>query len=200
MLQNFMNDETPDAYGIDLRHRNWLENVLMSGKYRRVLEVGSWKGFSTVAFLKALDAGKVEELHIVEPRPQIELQWRIASAKRRDRVSLHEMKSVQFLDEDTDFDLCLIDGDHSGQVVLAELERLVPAGIGVLFFHDVCAANFVSNCDGPQYAISQLQKAGYMGILDHLHRPDEHTNRGMYAAAKTIQDYYTVLGAYVASC
>jgi hypothetical protein len=194
-------DTAPDAYGIDLRHRKWIESVLMSGKYRRVLEIGSWKGYSTVAFLKALDAGKIDELHVVEPKPQLELHWRIASAKEKDRVHLHETKSVKFLDEcKVPFDLAFVDGDHSSEAVLGELKRLVPAKIPVLFFHDVCAANFVSNCGGPQYAVQQLQSAGYLGLLDALHRPDEWTHRGLYGAAKTLQDYHTLLGAYCESC
>lgn len=185
---------------IDERHLLWLKSVLMSGRFKRVLEIGSYRGYSTAAFLEALEAGAVQEVHLCEPYPKIELEWGIASCSKRSHVALHKTLSTDLLDRLADWDFIFVDGEHSKATVLAELERLVPMGVPCLMAHDTSSVGRYEGCDGPQYTKWVYQAEGYYCLEDALDRPDERTHRGMFFAASTPDLYKIGLDGYQRYC
>lgn len=186
-------------FALDLRHREWLRHVLMSGKFSRVLEIGSWQGFSTEAFLDALQAGKVQEVVLCEPSPQPALMKRIEKVTAPG-LKLYMANSLDLLDKDTAFDLVFVDGLHIKSHVLKELERLLPSNIPVIFAHDVGSDGRHQFCDGPQWLQRAYQQAGYYCLTDSVLREGEQTERGMFGAARALDLYVTLLEGYRAHC
>jgi hypothetical protein len=191
---------TADPNAIDERHRNWLREVLLNGEYRRVLEVGSWKGFSAAAFFDALTEGKVEEVHLCDSRPQPELEAAVRRHPLRDRITLHRTPSVDLLGRDADWDFTFIDGNHSARVVGAELNLLLPMRLRVVAFHDTSSCGRYEGCDGPQWAKRAYQRAGYFCIEDSVFRPDERTERGLTVCCRELDDYAVAYEAYCKWC
>lgn len=174
---------------IDLRHLRWLHAVLMSGRFRRVLEIGSYHGYSTTAFLAALEAGKVGEVHLCEPHPTAELLERIAGTG----AVLHAERSVDLLAADADWDFVFVDGDHFEANVKEEARLLIAAGVRCVMAHDTSAASIYPECDGPQHLKAAFQAAGYFCCEDSLKREGERTERGMFFAALDRSVYQSLI-------
>lgn len=184
-------------YEIDHRHRDWLRHILKSGYFRRVLEVGSYKGFSTVAFLDALDAGAVGEVHLCDPYPRIELRWLIA---KREGVHLHECPSTDLLDRDGDFDLLFVDGDHGEENCRRELTYFAEMNPTCFVAHDTGSAGRYPDCEGPGLFKRHFQGRGWYTIEDTLYRPGERTERGLFVATPDRAVYEAVLEGYRTYC
>lgn len=191
---------TDDPNPIDARHCNWLRSILLSGHFKRVCEIGSHKGFSTTAFLDALGAGTVEEVHICEPHPQRELLNLIDGHSKRNRIKLHRCNSVDFLDSDTNFDFLFLDSDHREEVTLAELERLLPANLLCVAAHDTGSYGRYPQCDGPMHLKAVYQAEAYSCIEDSLYRKGERTERALFVACRTPEVYASVLEGYRSHC
>ena len=63
-----LNCDNPD-WTTDKRHVAIIYEFLMRADVKRVAELGSYTGFSTAAFIEALNNGKDFKLHLSEPRP-----------------------------------------------------------------------------------------------------------------------------------
>lgn len=170
------------SWGIDARHRDWLRAELLTGRYRRVLEIGSHKGYSTAAFLDALAAGMVDEVHLCEPSPTPEL---LELIKGKSGVTLHRERSLDLLGRDCRWDLVFLDGDHSARVVTKEAELLIAARVPAVFAHDTAAAGRYPRCEGPALLKALFTAAGYRCTEDAAFRPGERTDRGMLLATTT---------------
>lgn len=169
-----------DPTAIDVRHRDWIRAVLMTGKFRRVLEIGCHKGYSTQAFLDALDAGAIDELHLCEPNPTPELLALIEGKS----VTLHRCTSLELLAADKAWDLVFADGDHSEATVIPEATMLLQGSVRAVFAHDVTADSRHYNCDGARHYIRLFKQAGYQVIVGNTERPNEMTDRGMMFAVR----------------
>lgn len=170
----------PKSWEIDARHRDWIRDELMTGKYRRVLEIGSYRGYSTAAFLDALNAGKVDEIHLCDTSITHELRQLVGDLPG---VKLHKCRSVDLLAKDAAFDLVFVDGDHTLEVIQAETPYLV--GVPAIFAHDTnSTAVGYPNCEGPPYLKAALIEAGYTITEDCERRPGELTHRGMMFATR----------------
>jgi hypothetical protein len=166
-------------WAIDARHRDWLQSELMTCKHRRVLEIGSCHGYSTHAFLAALRAGAVDEVHLCEPNPTPELLALIEGTP----AVLHRCRSVDLLGRDCRWDLVFVDGDHSARVVTKEADLLIAARVPAVFAHDTSAVGRYPRCEGPSLLKAALAAAGYHCTEDAEFRPGERTDRGMMLAA-----------------
>lgn len=189
-----------DINQIDDRHLQWLRSSLLSVRRRRVCEIGCWKGHSTSAFFDALSMGVVDEVHLVDPKPRVELLEKINDHPLKNWIHLHRCSSVNFLSNDTDFDFIFVDGDHSKANVVAELSLLLPAQIPLIAAHDTSSGDRFPNCFGPQHIKHMYQMEGYYVIEDSLFRVNERTERGLTFAAKTLELYGTVLDGYRKYC
>lgn len=166
-------------FAIDSRHRDWIRAELLTGRYRRVLEIGSHMGYSTTAFLDALEAGKVDEVHLCEPNPTPEL-LRLIDGKRG--VTLHRERSIKLLANDCRWDLVFVDGDHSLRTVTKEAELLIAARVPAVFAHDTASSGRYPRCEGPAILRAEFTAAGYHCEEDAEFRLGERTDRGMMLA------------------
>lgn len=165
---------------IDRRHLLWLSDVLLSRRYRRVLEIGSYRGYSARAFLHALAAGVVDEVHLCDVAPTDELRALVAVSGVADRVTIHTCPSTELLARDGHWDLVFLDGDHSAANVQKESRLLIAAGAKAIFAHDTRNPN----CAGPAILRVSLESAGYTCEEDACDRASERTERGMLFASR----------------
>lgn len=175
----------PHLYAVDETHVGMIRAELMTGRYRRVLEVGCHHGASTRAFLDALAAGAVAEVHLCEPAVTPELERLVAGTG----AVLHRCRSVELLERDAAFDLALLDGDHSEATVAEELRRLVAAGVPTVIAHDVgpAARARYGVAGGPALVEPVLRAAGYAVTIDDTTRPGERTERGLLIARRHVE-------------
>jgi hypothetical protein len=193
----------PDLYPVahlastDLRHVRWLRDTLASGRFRRVLEIGCCDGFSTAAFLDAAARGWVDHLDLCEPFVRPSLERVIAHYGLGDRVTLHRQRSEDLLARGGRWDLVFVDGDHTEPTVDAETRLLLSAGAPAAFVHDT---NPSAMWAAPCRMKGAFQAAGYRGLEDVTPRAGERTDRGMFFAARSEEDYAAGLAAYRKWC
>ena len=131
-----------------------------------VVEIGRFRGGSTLLIAAALEGGVVHSYDIEtrQGRNGADLDAQLVAALERfglaDRVSLHVADSRTADPPSGAIDVLFIDGDHSEDGVRADVEhwsQQVAAG-GHLLFHDaVDAPDFISPCDeGPARVTAQL--------------------------------------------
>lgn len=169
------------TWHMDRRHVQWLHAVLMSGQFARCLEIGSYQGYSTTAFLEAAKAGMIERLEICDPWVQPHLETTVASYGLGSRFHWHRCPSLEVLRDQPDYDLVCVDGDHSVETTAAELELILARGVPNVFAHDT-SGDF--NLPGPQQIKVGLERAGYLCLEDNVDRPGEGTARGLFFATR----------------
>jgi protein-L-isoaspartate O-methyltransferase len=173
----------PHSYYMDARHASMIRDELMTGKHRRVLEIGCYHGYSTCAFFGAVNHGKVDEVHLCDVQFREELHRAIAHYDVHGHVVLHERSSLELLAEDTAWDLVHVDGDHSEAVVLKEGELLRKAGIPVVFAHDTALGAVRYSITAPRKMANAFRGDGrYACLEDAQVRPGERTERGLFLA------------------
>lgn len=185
-----------DTTNIDRIHCLWLAETLMSGRFRRVLEIGCFQGYSTQAFLHAAAQGKVGEVHLCDPNPQPRLFDKISGLEN---VTLNEVKSVDLLSKDCDWDLVFIDGDHSLENCRKEAQLLLDAKVPAIFAHDTCAiGEWVPGADeGPSLIRARFVNANYFNFEDAKTRQSMWTERGMFWAARDGEVFSIGIDAWV---
>jgi hypothetical protein len=172
---------------IDLRHLRWLHSVLMSGRFSRVLEIGCHHGWSATAFLDALKAGKVQEVHLCDTKITPELKSVID--KYGVSPTIHNCPSLDILDQS--WDLVFLDGDHSVETVLSETPWLLSTRS--VFAHDTGSAKMFKGCEGPQHLKQAFQLAGRRCLEDAVLRSNERTDRGMFFSTTDETDFQVAL-------
>jgi hypothetical protein len=173
---------------VDLRHVNWLCDVLLSCPFQRTLEIGCGNGASATAFCEALSRDGSFHAHFCDPgfRPSFHgviLRKRVRSGK----IHLHNMRSCEFIQIQAvqGFDFVFVDGDHSLETVRSECQWLLKMRPAVVMAHDTTCrirGRDFDWCDGPEFLKWSFQDAGYFCLEDSQYRPGEYTDRGMFAA------------------
>lgn len=201
-MQTVNDARASNVNAIDLRHRQWVGSALLSGRFRRVLEIGSFDGYSTEAYWTALEAGAVDSVHLCDIRLRPELQSAIDhySDRHPSKVHFHQCPSTQLLAVDNEWDFIFVDSDHSLKNSLNELPLLLNTTAAVVALHDVCSYGHYPNCDGVAHIQRAFQSAGWLGLTDNVFREGERTHRGLWIGAKTVELYATVLDAYQLHC
>ena len=139
-----------------------LFSLAASIRAANIIEIGRFKGFSTLALASALrlaDIGwdepamhkerrdvdyaalegpKQRQLISIDPFPAPEAAALIEEAKLGSYVTLIDRRSDQ-VDLDVQADLIFIDGDHSYEGCLADVRRFVPRNLRVLLWSPVTA-------------------------------------------------------------
>lgn len=190
------------AWSIDRRHVHWIRDTLRSGRFRRVLEIGSYQGYSTAALLDAVTLGEVDRVDLCEPHPTPELERLLAGYQLGDRVTLHRCDTAELLARPWGgWDLVVVDGDHRAAAVEIESQALLAAGVRAVFAHDTRATEAGhANCQGPPLLATAFRAAGYLHTEDARHRAGEATERGLFFAARTPPDFAAGLTPYLAHC
>jgi predicted O-methyltransferase YrrM len=122
-----------------------LYSLVLGLRPQRVLEIGSYRGGSAVTIVAALDDIGAGALTCVDPSPQIAPEhW----AQVEHRATLHRVSSPDGLStlpvsQESLFDFAFIDGDHSYDGVVKDLNGVMPllSDGAVLVFHDALHAD-----------------------------------------------------------
>lgn len=161
---------------MDKLHVDLLRDLLAKRKPKVAMEIGSFEGISTQAFLDALDAGDIGHLHIVELAITPVLQTRIDLCKNKDRITVHTKPSWEVMQP---ADFVFIDGHHGNPAYIDTLVSLA-LGASCIAMHDTCSKSIgIPGCDGSQGAWNILKAAkGRAFEEDNANRPGMFTHRG----------------------
>jgi predicted O-methyltransferase YrrM len=152
-----------------------LYSTVFGTRPRRTLEIGTYRGGSSVIIVAALDDVGAGELVCVDPVPQIAADtWR----RIKHRATVIEGSSPGALENlaptpEDRFQLVLIDGDHSLEGVLRDVEGVLPLvdDEAVLLFHD---AHFSKVDEGLRRVLAiHADRLIDCGLVSNLATPDD---------------------------
>ena len=188
----------------DKRHVEIIHEFLMANDFKRVAEIGSYSGFSTAAFIEALNQGKDFKFHISELAPTRQLKALISLCKKPDNIILHVQTGEEVLEHWRDFDFVFIDGDHDVKGAGAELLMILRYGIPNLMAHDTNIYKIdkiYHPCKGAEL-IARTMKShkDYYWLEDKEERQGELTDRGLFFATMDENKYNVAKEIFLELC
>lgn len=135
---------------MDYAHVERLYDSVMGCRPRLAVEIGSYQGHSTVAFLEAMNDIPDLELHVFDIAPTPQLRALVAD---RPRVYLHP---VSVWGSDLRPDYVFIDGDH-GVPALADLGWALARGASTIAMHDTNSHTAGLTPEGSELAAGLLR-------------------------------------------
>lgn len=175
-------DTKKPPMSMDLRHVEMLKNLLLAVRPAIAVEIGSFKGHSTVAFLKAMEELPDMQFHIVEPAPTPEL---LKMIEGRPGITLHRKP---YWELDIKADAVLIDGCHMFGA-LADTLHALSQNVPFIAFHDTHSHQFFPGCHGSflaSKAIADMDDREW--FCDNAERHGEWTHRGFGFSAPEGRD------------
>jgi hypothetical protein len=174
------------SWVMDKRHVEVIYEFLMRNDFSRTCEIGSYTGYSTIAFIEALNHGKDFKFHISEPNPTHQLRALISLCTKPDNVILHTQQGVDVLEKWTDFDFVMVDGNHNIEGAGLELLMILRNGTPNVIAHDtnVSKRDAMNHpCLGSELLGRTLwSHVDYKCIEDKKQREGEKTDRGLFFA------------------
>ena len=188
----------------DKRHVEIIYEFLMANDFKRVAEIGSYSGFSTAAFIEALNQGKDFKFHISELAPTRQLKALISLCKKPDNIILHVQTGEEVLEHWRDFDFVFIDGDHDVKGAGAELLMILRYGIPNLMAHDTNIYKIdkiYHPCKGAEL-IARTMKShkDYYWLEDKEERQGELTDRRLFFATMDENKYNVAKEIFLELC
>lgn len=163
-------------WAMDDLHIRMLHDLVIEHRPASVMEIGSYRGRSAIAYLEAIKAGVDFHLHLVEPEPRDTLLRLIDASEFRRRISLHTAPSWEL---QIPCDLVFIDGNHTWPAVGDTLSALA-LGTRVIALHDTRGMeNGYKHVWGSALAARLLERfPGREWHEDAARRPGMATERG----------------------
>ncbi len=177
-------DTKKPPMSMDLRHVEMLKDLLLATKPAVAVEIGSFKGHSTTAFLKAMEDLPDMQFHIVELAPTPELLKMIEGRKN---ITLHR-KAYWDLDI-PGAGLVFVDGSHEWPA-LADTLTCLAQNVPVIAFHDTQAqAHGIPGCWGSALASKITSSSpSRFWYEDSEKREGEWTHRGFGVSSSAKMD------------
>ena len=116
------------------RYRQLLFDILMANPFKNVLEIGCLRGYSSCAFIEAINRGRDFDYTICDPAPRGTFADVLNKCTAMDRVHLVQKLSVDCIQPGYDF--IFVAGDHSLQYVPKEIARLLEVNFESVLAHD----------------------------------------------------------------
>ena len=176
----------------DKRHVEIIFQFLMQTDLQRVAELGSYTGFSTAAFIEALNQGKNFKLHLSEISPTKQLRNLISMCDKPDNVVFHEQAGRDVLQKWRDFDLVFVDANHSIEGAGGELLMMLRNNTQNIMDQDTNLMNLAeqSEAEGSELIAKVLSShRDYFSIEDKKEREGERTDRGFFFASREQENY-----------
>jgi predicted O-methyltransferase YrrM len=185
----------PDV-AMDPRHVYMVHEVLKSYQFKNALELGSFYGASSTAFVEAINAGHSMQATFCDIELSSGLRA-VASDCVRD-VRLTNEPSFHVLESSEDFDFILVDACHDIESVTLELERLMIRKPLCVMAHDTnaMAAGYPAAEGAAMLASTFKNHPDYFCVEDIEDRPGEQTKRGLFLATTDYSLYQKALGVF----
>lgn len=124
-----------------------IDRVLGAGRYRRILEIGTYRGVSSAYMAQFCDSvvtidlkhGKMEQDRQVFDRIRF---WEALEIKNIDLRLVEDDADKAALINSLDFDFAFVDGDHEGAAPAKDFELVKKCG--AVLFHDYDGSNGVT--------------------------------------------------------
>ena len=154
-------------------------------KPQSVLEIGVFEGGSSAIILHALDENQSGQLYSIDPVPQVycsderSSRWHFVKGHSPEAIG----RIVTDLRDVAPFDFVLIDGGHTKQEVIADVEGVLPylTDEAWLLFHDAFTPGVE---DAIEYEIGAYPSGGYVlsdcGMLCNTFVYLEHMRANYY--------------------
>jgi hypothetical protein len=180
---DFAHDGFTPPWAIDKRHRSALYAMAMHCT-GNVVEIGCFRGYSTAAFVEALNDGADFTLHLVDLKITDELRRVVSMCSKPDNIVIHETHSTEF--RLTCADLWFIDGDHNFAACQDVLNALA-SNAAIIAMHDTQAhVHGFTECEGAYVAANALKAFPNRYFTeDSSKREREWTHRGFLISANT---------------
>jgi predicted O-methyltransferase YrrM len=124
---------------MDERHVFMLHSVLSGWPFRNALELGSFCGASSTAFVEAINGGSEMVATFCDAEPTESLWQVVRNCKQPGRVRVTADLSWLVLESPEDFDFVLVDANHDLESVSKELQRLMVRRPLCVMAHDTNA-------------------------------------------------------------
>lgn len=175
---------------MDERHVFIVHDILKAWPFQNALELGSFWGASTTAFVEAINSGSEMVATICEVNHAESLANVVGNCKQPAQIRRTRDLSWDVLASLEHFDFVLVDANHDLESVSREIKPLLVRRPLCIMAHDTNAtvAGY-PKCEGaallkktitelPGYFGTPL----YQGIEDCKERPGEETERGLFLA------------------
>jgi hypothetical protein len=174
---------------MDKRHVFLLHDILCSWPFENALEIGSFNGASSTAFVEAINKGsglgKLGNATFCDVAPTHSLMSVVRNCRPHYRVDVTSRTSCEVLDSDESFDFILVDGNHDAESVAKELMRLIVRKPLCVMAHDTNATEAgYPACEGAKLLKDTFKSMGWKCLEDSKRRDGERTERGLFFATQ----------------
>lgn len=187
----------PDV-AMDQRHVFILYEILSSWPFKSALELGSFWGASSTAFVEAINSGSEMTATFCDINVSNGLRSVMSNCKHQDRVRLAANLSSHVLSSADPFDFVLVDAFHDTASVTPELEQLMIRKPLCVMAHDTNAtAAKYPHAEGAEMlkrAFEDLPE--YHCFEDCERRAGERTERGLFLATTDVRLFRVACGAF----
>jgi hypothetical protein len=172
---------------MDKRHIFLMHDILCNWPFKSALEIGSFNGASSTAFVEAINKGEglgeSGVAHFCDVSPTHSLRSVVQNCRHQDRVGIVPKPSTEVLDWSFPFDFVFVDGNHDAESVAKELMRLIVRKPLCVMGHDTHATESgYKLCEGAMLLKRTFDSMGWYWWEDHKQREDERTERGLFFA------------------
>ncbi len=178
---------------MDARHVFMLHDILCLGHFSEALELGSFSGASSTAFIEAINIEHLDRVTFCDVSIQESLVDVVLNCRFKDRTRVTPQPSWVVLNSKEPFDFVLVDAAHDAESVGLELKHLLRRRPRCVMAHDTNAtAEGYSACEGAQMLKRSFEShPDYLCIEDSQRRPGERTERGLFFAT-TDEELYRI--------
>jgi hypothetical protein len=175
---------------MDKRHVYTVHDILAAWPFQNALELGSYRGASSTAFIEAINGGAKMTATFSEIAPLSSLHEVIGNCRHPERVRLTKEPSWNVLESFDHFDFVLVDAYHGIAPVKRELQGLLVRRPLCIMAHDTNATDAgYEKAEGAKLLGETIRGLpGYFGfplydcIEDAKRRNGEGTERGLFFA------------------
>jgi predicted O-methyltransferase YrrM len=169
---------------MDERHVAMLHGVLSGWPFKNALELGSFRGASSTAFVEAINNGSPMVATFCDAEPTESLWSVVRNCSQPGRVRVTADLSWHVLESPETFDFVLVDANHDLESVTLELERLLIRKPLCVMAHDTNATRMgYPKAEGAHHLKRTFQQHDdYYCIEDAARREGEQTERGLFLA------------------
>jgi predicted O-methyltransferase YrrM len=169
---------------MDERHVYLLHSILLGWPFKNALELGSFRGASSTAFIEAINGGSEMIATFCDAAPTESLWSVVRNCEQPGRVRVTADLSWHVLESPETFDFVLVDANHDLESVTQELERLLVRKPLCVMAHDTNATRMgYPKAEGAHHLKRTFQQHDdYYCIEDAARREGEQTERGLFLA------------------